>query len=181
MASFNFNKLSFKQAYLSLEKKDVDEICDKNNLLLTKYIQENYPEQFSKWSNNECVKDNDSKKTKNTSKRDTEKHKAKENLPKNKDLKKLYRKIAENTHPDKVGSNKYSQMFTDAASAYQSNNLGTLIEIAGRLNIEVSELSSESIVLLEDNIKFLENDIFMKKRAQLGYGATLPRTKTKIK
>ena len=34
MGSFNFQKLSFKQAYLSLEKQDVDEVCDKNNILL---------------------------------------------------------------------------------------------------------------------------------------------------
>ena len=56
-------------------------------------------------------------------------------------------------------------MFSDSAKAYQDNNLGLLIEIAGRLNIEVSELSPESILLLEENIKFLENDIIMKKKS----------------
>mgnify|MGYP003113119649 FL=1 len=163
MVSFNFKKLSFKQAYLSLEKKDVDEVCDRNNTLISKYIQDNYPEKYKSWIDGgeqftkEVIKE--------PSDKDIERHEAQENLPKNKDLKKLYRKIAEKTHPDKVGSNQYSEIFSDAVSAYQENNLGVLIEIAGRLNIEVTELSPESIVLLEENIKFLANDIFMKKKS----------------
>jgi hypothetical protein len=164
MSSFNFQKLSFKQAYLSLEQKDVDEICSKNNIAINEYLAEHYPEALEKWSlkNQETAEKINNKEPTD---RDVERHEATINLPKNKDLKKLYRKIAEKTHPDKVGSDKYSSMFSDSAKAYQDNNLGLLIEIAGRLNIEVSELSPESILLLEENIKFLENDIIMKKKS----------------
>ena len=164
MSSFNFQKLSFKQAYLSLEQKDVDDICSQNNIAINEYLAEHYPEALEKWSlkNQETAEKINNKEPTD---RDMERHEAKINLPKNKDLKKLYRKIAEKTHPDKVGSDKYSSMFSDSAKAYQDNNLGLLIEIAGRLNIEVSELSPESILLLEENIKFLENDIIMKKKS----------------
>ena len=55
-------------------------------------------------------------------------------------------------------------MFAKAAKAYSKNDMGKLLEIAGNINLEVPNLSSETIFLLEENIDNLEKDINNKKQ-----------------
>ena len=78
---------------------------------------------------------------------------------KNKDMKKLYRKIAEKTHPDKIDDKEMLEVFRTAASAYNNGDIATILEIAGNLNIELLELSKESIELLENNVKNITKEI----------------------
>jgi hypothetical protein len=54
-------------------------------------------------------------------------------------------------------------MFSEAALAYKTDDIGKLLEIAGNLNIELVELSPESLALLENNIKTLSIEIHKKK------------------
>ena len=83
--------------------------------------------------------------------------------PKNKELRNLYRKIAEKTHPDKIGSNDHAELFSQASQAYADNDIATLLDIAGRTNVEIDELSEASILLLEKNIQKISEEINSKK------------------
>ena len=90
---------------------------------------------------------------------------------KNKDLRKLYRKIASATHPDKTGDEDLSKVFDQAARAYEKDDLAALLDIAGNLNIEIIELSPESLVLLKNNIDLLSKEINTLKENTSWYWA----------
>ena len=158
--SVTHKKLTLQYAYLKLEKEETDEICSSVEPGIRRYMEEHYPEHYNNFFS-------PSKKTQAEEPVDEIPEKNIDNekqSTKNKDVKKLYRKIAEKTHPDKTGSNHYSDLFSEAAEAYNENNIATLLEIAGRLNIELSDLSSESVLLLENNIKLLAYKIHQKKQ-----------------
>ena len=180
-SSFKFSKLSFKHSYLKMEREDVFKSFEEGDIDLRKYLVNNYPDEMKRCFSPEEPKKEVSK-NKEPSERDTERHHAKKSIAKNKDVKKLYRKIAAKIHPDKVGSNEYSAKFSEAAEAYQNNDLGKLLEISSAINIEITDLSEESLLLLEENIKFIENEVLMKKRT-VGYQwhcAQSPEDKNKI-
>ena len=180
--SKKFKKLTLQYAYLQLEKEEVDEIC----LLMEKemriYLEKHHPEQYKAFygpspnapepspepdnpqNEEEVTKGKEEDEEKEPPQEETEEEEYRPSPPKNKDLKKLYRKIAEKTHPDKVGNNQYAQLFSEAASAYEKNDIATLLNIAGSLNIELAELSPESLALLKNNIETLHKEIYMKKQ-----------------
>ena len=54
-------------------------------------------------------------------------------------------------------------MFSKASLAYQENDLATLLELAGNLNIELMELTPESIQILENNVVLLSKKIHTQK------------------
>ena len=83
---------------------------------------------------------------------------------KNKDLKKLYRKIIEKTHPDKTGNDKYASEFSRAAKAYSDGNLAEMLELSGHLNLDMIDLSENSIKLLKENVETLVDDIDIIKK-----------------
>jgi hypothetical protein len=85
-------------------------------------------------------------------------------LPKiNKDLelKKLFRRIAEQTHPDKVRANGFSEkeiarlrcIFMRAREAYDNENWYILYSIAIQLGLEIEEPTAEEIDWIEEDIK----------------------------
>jgi len=160
--SNKFRKLTLQYAYLKLEKDEVDEIC----LLVEKeiriYMEKHYPEGYKSIYESPAAPPDI--KTKQEEEQGGEEHAVKAAAPKSKDLRKLYRKIAEKTHPDKVGNNTKRELFSKAANAYAENDIGKLLEIAGELNIELLELSPESILLLESNIEILSSGIVNKKK-----------------
>jgi len=61
-------------------------------------------------------------------------------------------------------SNQYVTIFSDSAAAYATNDLAKLMQIAGGINIEIIELSPESIKLVENNIKEIAEAIYHKKQ-----------------
>ena len=160
--SVTHKKLTLQYAYLKLEKEETDEICFSVEPEIRSYMEEHYPAHYKAFYSppktetpKESVKPQEEPETPAEEERIP---------PKNKDLKKLYRKIAEKTHPDKVGSNEHSKLFSEAAEAYATNDIASLLEIAGNLNIELSILSPESIALLESNIKTLAYMIHQQKQ-----------------
>jgi len=76
-------------------------------------------------------------------------------------IKKLYRKIASETHPDKLISSGFSQgevtrkesIFKKAKEAYERDNWYTLYSVAVDLGIEVGEIDEKHIDWIEEDIK----------------------------
>ena len=174
--SKKFQKLALQYAYLQLEKEEVDETCITVEKEMREYLEKHHPEHYETFygpppspapppSPEEMPEEGQQEI--NEEEQQGEKTEDKEQPPtppKNKDLRKLYRKIAEKTHPDKVGSDKYAQLFSEASAAYAKNDIASLLNLAGILNIELLELSPESLMLLENNIKTLVVKIYKKKQ-----------------
>jgi hypothetical protein len=148
--SNEIKKMTLKYSYLVLEKEDVSEACKSVEVEIRSCIKEQYPEYYKFFYDNVSEKQQTEKQDKTDNKN---------NKQKNKDLKKLYRRIAEKTHPDRSGTNDTSKMFSDAAKAYSNNDIAKLLEISSGLNIELSHLSEESLLLLRNNIENLSQEI----------------------
>ena len=89
-------------------------------------------------------------------------------------LKKLYKKIAVKTHPDRGGSNEH---FQEVKSAFDDLDLATLLNYAGKYEIEY-EVESDDVKILEKNLKDLESEIKRMKGTlawQWGTGDLLNR------
>ena len=165
-------KLSLKYSYLSLEHSDIKLNCDSVENDIRSRMKKLYPKAYKTFFSIsedivnvvEAEKPNDKNKTKN------------------KDLRKLYRKIATKTHPDKTNNENTSKIFIEAASAYQENDLGKLIELSNEAKIEDLDLSKESILLLEKNVALLEKKIHTLKTtaAWIWYNSTCDKEKDKI-
>tara|TARA_R110002110_G_scaffold201521_1_gene412524 strand:+ start:1673 stop:2248 length:576 start_codon:yes stop_codon:yes gene_type:complete len=160
MSKLKFRRLTLQYAYLKVEEKEIDEVCKDVEKDIRTYLQEHYPDHYNSFFDPPEKPEEPTKEVEQDTKPEPEEKPA---APKNKDIKKLYRKIAENTHPDKTGNNQYADLFSEAARAYDQNDIGKLLEIAGNLNIELLELSPSSILLLENNIKTLSLEIHNKK------------------
>jgi hypothetical protein len=188
--SRKFKKLTLQYSFLKLEKEEVEEICHKQEKELHDYMLKNHPEYYEKKQDSKSTKNKETENVteplNNHEKEDTNYEDCKTELSdeidvnkdivKNKDLKKLYRKIAAKTHPDKIGNDKHAGIFSAAARAYENNNLAILLDIASGLNIEISELSPESIKLLENNIVYLSGEI-NKMKSSTGWAWHKANTK----
>ena len=71
-------------------------------------------------------------------------------------IKKVYRKVANKTHPDKKGGDK--KMFQLAAEANKNNDFGQLLEMADELEIDI-ELSNELIDEMNKQCNAVVNNI----------------------
>jgi hypothetical protein len=167
--SRKFKKLTLQYAYLQLEVEEVSDICANVEPEIRDYIKQHYPEHYDTFFGNVPVNPESKKMTENDpieenipDLEDIE-HELEQREPKNKDLKKLYRKIVEKTHPDKTGDNSLAQVFSDAVKAYNQSDIAKMLEIASQLNIEITELAAESIALLNENIKTLTSEINSKR------------------
>lgn len=77
------------------------------------------------------------------------------------ELKKLFRRIAEQTHPDKVRANGFSnkevnrleKVFKKALEAYKSNNWYILYSLATELDLPIQDPTQEQMEWLEDDIR----------------------------
>ena len=69
------------------------------------------------------------------------------------ELKKLYRAIAQKTHPDKTTDERLNEIFKLSAEAMQEENWMALVEFAGELNIDIEFLSDETCKTVEESIE----------------------------
>ena len=155
--SNQYKKLSFQYSYLQLEFEDVEKICADAALELEE-------EYRKKYGNVQPEKSKTKKNPKNTNTELEEDADIQTNKNKNSDLKKLYRKIATIAHPDKSTNEEHNEIFKDAAKAYQEDNLAKLLEIASVLNLEIIDLSNESLTLVKNNISSLNKKIDIMKQ-----------------
>ena len=149
--SLTAKKLVFKISYINAECEEISHKCDGIDSKIWSFIKENYPEEYKNAQSLPAFKKDDI--IENDSQLKCQ----------NNDVKKLYRRIVEVAHPDK-DENKVEE-FRTATEAYKKQNLGTLIEIAVSLNLEIQELSKESLELLEDNVTKAEEKLKQLKES----------------
>ena len=176
MSTYNMSpnkvkKLTLQYSYLILEKDEVEDACLTANKEMHSYIKEHYADKYEEFCN-PPKKQIESPKPENKNDEDSEDEDEQEedsvsqSAGKNKEIKKLYRKIAEKTHPDKIGTEENSEMFSQASQAYANQDIATLLNIAGNVGVTVDSLSEESLLILEENIKTISLEIYkMKKTA----------------
>jgi len=70
-------------------------------------------------------------------------------------LKRLYKKIAIQTHPDRGGSD---EEFAEVNDAFGKMDLATLLNYAGRYDLDY-EVDDDDVVILEKNLNKLESEI----------------------
>jgi len=143
----NIKKLVLQSQYVS---EDLEEAKEK----MAKYKDEFYkafPEEYKKMiekqnqraSQNVANEDEDEEQ-------DSEKE---EGPPKSETMRKLYRRISKITHPDKVESEFLTSYFKKASTAYSEDDVSELFTIATTLNIDITDIDSETISLeLESSI-----------------------------
>jgi hypothetical protein len=154
-------RLTLQYSYLLLEKEEVDEICSEVEPQLREYMEKHYPEHYDTFYS--ISKEVGTPDDTNNEEIDEEVEEE-ERIPKNGDIKKLYRKIANKIHPDKSSNEEDAVLFAKAAKAYKEDDIATILDIAGSLNMEIVELSPESIFLLSENVKTLSEGIDSKKK-----------------
>ena len=185
--SRTFKKLTLQYAFLKIEKEEVKEICEKQETDLREYMRKHHPEYYKEpEKSKEINKDKKPPKDPGLSHnkeeedlKDIDESLDKPSTPKNKDLKNLYRKIVSKTHPDKIGNDRYAGVFNAAARAYESDDLAKLLEIAGGLNLEVTELSPEAVSLLKINIISMQKEIHTLKQSTAWAWASAKNEKEK--
>jgi hypothetical protein len=170
MSTLKIKRLTLQYAYLTAEKEEVHHICQSVEKEIRQYFEEKHPAYYKKIFS----------QPKQEIKKDVEDINS--TTKKSKDLKKLYRKIASKTHPDKTSKKEHRDIFLKAAKAYRENDLGKILEISGSLNLELLELSNESINLLEKNIKTISKNLSnMKQTVAWGWhNATSDEDKTSL-
>ena len=140
-------KLSHKYQFLELELEDTEdqaqEYASVFNRHFGRYFIDKNAEMWINEDTGEIRKDPPSKEKKNSKLKKPEK------------LKKIYKKLSKYLHPDKGGTDK---TFSELKTAYDYNDLLSLVKIAGNNNIEI-EVSEEDIELAEKSIKRLQNSI----------------------
>jgi hypothetical protein len=161
--SIEIKKLIFQVSYLSAEYNEIMYKCDSIDQEIGEYIKENYPEQYKDFLKQQVPDTNDAEATENDIEINSEDENDYQKKCQNKDLKKLYRKIIEITHPDKAEDKE--DIFREATKFYKEENLAKLLEIAFELRIKINELSDESLEMVQENIEDLEIKVGSLKKS----------------
>jgi hypothetical protein len=159
-------KKIYEYAYVRMDKDDIQNECNKYEQELRDYIRDNFPAEYKKLNPEaEPVKEVQiSLKEEITYieddlididiKEDTE-----IDPDFKKDIRYIYRQIAAETHPDKIGSNKSTDLFSQASQAYSMESIGDLLYLALQVNIEIPKLSQQSLIFLNEEIDKLRSHI----------------------
>lgn len=73
-------------------------------------------------------------------------------------LRKLYREIVKQTHPDKIKNDKLNNLYIEAGKSYDSDDLFNIYSICDELGI-IYELDESENYMLKDKIKYLQEKI----------------------
>lgn len=136
------------------------EIVNQSEILFTESVNKilnNHPELKNIW---------DDRLEKNTNLLDSKVTESKienleiiENINILPNVKKIYREIVKNTHPDIVINKKLNELYLEATSAQESNDIVTLYRISNDLMIEF-ELNDEEIEKIKEKIEQYKSKIF---------------------
>lgn len=78
-------------------------------------------------------------------------------------IKKIYRNIVKNTHPDRVDNNKLNNLYIEATEAYDRNDIITLYRVCSELDIEF-ELDDDFFQKIQEKINlFKQKTLFLEK------------------
>lgn len=78
--------------------------------------------------------------------------------PKDPKLKTLYRAIVKSTHPDRIKDENLKELYIEATSAYDTNNILPIFTICDRLRIPY-EVTEEETNLIKDEIKTIRTKV----------------------
>jgi hypothetical protein len=78
--------------------------------------------------------------------------------PKDPKLKTLYRAIVKSTHPDRTKDENLKELYIEATSAYDTNNILPIFTICDKLRIPY-EVTEEETNLIKDEIKAIKNKV----------------------
>jgi len=171
-------KYNLKHQYLKLEEEeirdDLESYINDFEKRFNKYYQNPNPnlEKKEVGVNEETGEDHTKKEAEKKIERELKLEELKNRPDK---LKKLYKKLASYTHPDKGGSN---ELFQKVNKSYESNNLMDLLNMAGlyELDYDVDD-SDESI--LEKNLHEIEIEI-NRMKSTLAWAWGRGDTETKL-
>ena len=171
-------KYNLKHQYLKLEEEeirnDLESYIEDFEKRFNKYYQNPNPnlEKKEVGVNEEAGKQHTKKEAEKKIERELKLEELKNRPDK---LKKLYKKLASYTHPDKGGSN---ELFQKVNNSYESNNLMDLLNMAGlyELDYDVDD-SDESI--LEKNLHEIEIEI-NRMKSTLAWAWGRGDTETKL-
>jgi hypothetical protein len=168
MSILKTRKLLLKRSYLLVEKEEVANACDRSEKEIKEYMIKYFYDEYEDMNNKitENIEQNQSEfaSTKNETEEDDESDE--QNTlkdSKDKEIKKMYRKIASLTHPDKINSSDKAYLFAMAAVAYRKNDVGTLLNIAADLDIDIPPLSPQALRSLEKNVNKLNRRVDSSK------------------
>jgi hypothetical protein len=74
------------------------------------------------------------------------------------DFKKIYREIVKNTHPDRIKNTKLNDLYIQATTAYEINDIVELLKVSNNLMIEV-DWSDEILLKVRERIQILKKQI----------------------
>jgi hypothetical protein len=74
-------------------------------------------------------------------------------------VKRLYREIVKNTHPDKIKNTKLNELYIEATYAYETSDLITLYRVSSELLINL-ELGDDDLFKIRDKINQYKSQIF---------------------
>ena len=140
-------KLKLQVDYLRLELEEVREL----NLICQSKFNQDFAEELTEYNKPK----NDKPKVEKSEKEDEEEYKIAPRPDEN--TLKLFKDIAVKTHPDKKLT-ETDELFVKANEAKEKNDLSTLIDIAEKLNIDVSEYINDPR-LLEQHGQELNTEI----------------------
>lgn len=80
---------------------------------------------------------------------------SKEENPK---MRKLYREIVKQTHPDKIKNEKLNNLYIDAGKSYDNQDIFNIYSICDELGI-IYELEESENYILKDKIKYIKDKI----------------------
>ena len=150
-------KIAMKASLVSMELEDITEENKEQKRQLSEDFSDEF--EFISWKQQQNEVDQ-AKEIKQESKQeeDLKIEITKKEIPI--EMKKLYRKIALKTHPDKLEDDTLNEIFTQAAVATEEENWMLLIELAGELKLDLDFLSDETCELVEKSIQ--ENEAQIK-------------------
>ena len=199
MSIIKTRKLIVKRTYLLVEKEEIEFACSQSEKeikeYMLKYFEDEYEEMNKKkeeeilQKQSSCTEDKnkdqpesviEEENVKEEEQKETEKQKIKDR--KDPEIKKLYRLIAQKTHPDKAVSEEEATFFNVAATCYRTGDIGGLLFIAEKLGIEIPPLSNKIIKIVENKVNQLEREINSNKETigWLWYSCETDEDKTEL-
>ena len=106
--------MTLQYSFLRAEGDEINEVSQDAEIEIREYLKKNYPEHLKSFS--QPTEESETIIAQDLADEDEDKP-LKETIKKNKDIKKLYHRIAEKTHPDKIGNNENSDLFSQASIA----------------------------------------------------------------
>tara|TARA_B100000131_G_scaffold75378_1_gene71813 strand:- start:27 stop:608 length:582 start_codon:yes stop_codon:yes gene_type:complete len=153
-----YKKLKYEIKYLTAEKDEV--------LTLLKQVLPKFEKEFKKIVP-EFEQTNKKVKIKNnTNKKSKDKISNEKRQTKNKDVKKVYRRIVTRTHPDKLEQLPNTQLkkglikkYKEAVNSYRENDIVSLFDLADELDIKLPEIDESHIAMMTKQSDALKREI----------------------